>query len=412
MEFSGPRTGPLSGIFIFRNIFLLIAFSSFLNEKASGDNKIRVLVEKNTNTVLVEGFDVRVLRDGRIFKTKSGKAEIRLVCSDLPYSSRYHISSQGGFLRIGHRQFRDDLVVQSDKKGQCVVINDLDLEKYVAGVLNSEMSSKWSYETLKAQAVAARTYAIYQRDEARKKNGNTIGADLESTVSDQVYEGAHQEKYRAIQSVKATEGLILTSEGRPIKAFYHSTCGGFTESPEKVWGKRFPYLKGVTCGFCERSPRYQWNFTLSLSALSLKLRKKGIIPGEIAAIHIAERNKLGRASKIEIIYEKARSLLVDDKNILNSKNSTLSSGIQKKSQPFFEKMYVRATTLRDALGTDLIRSTDFHIAQAGQWLAFAGHGSGHGVGLCQWGAKFMGDRGFTYIQILKKYYPLAEIRHF
>jgi stage II sporulation protein D len=231
-----------------------------------------------------------------------------------------------------------------------------------------------------AQAVAARTYAIYQMREAsslRFQRG-LPPFDLNSTVKDQVYEGAHQERYRTMQAVIQTRGQILTYNGRAIKAFYHSTCGGRTESPEKVWGLKLPYLKSVTCGFCNRSPRFSWLYRISREQIEAKLRKENLLLGELSSMRVLSRNSIGRAEWVEI-------------------RGTLGS------------QRVSAIQVRNLLGTLNLRSTDFQLNDHGPMIEFLGRGSGHAVGMCQWGAKTMGDQGSRYKDILTHYYPAATL---
>ncbi|MGE4233771.1 MAG: SpoIID/LytB domain-containing protein [Bacteriovoracia bacterium] len=348
---------------------------------------VRVLVEKAPKRLFLEGFDVyltdvstkhlRAHQDRNAYYQfdcpKEGKLRVfdrfrRLFESNAPLQ----VTSRGGFIRVGQKQFRENMIVYSKKNG-CAIVNHLDLEKYVAGLLNSEMNASWNMNTLKAQAVAARTYALYQMQKGRHNRFDLVG-----TVDDQVYEGAHQERYRAIRAVKETEGLILTYHNKPIKAFYHSTCGGKTESPEQVWGARVPYAKAVKCGFCEESPRYQWSYSLPKLVFESSIRKEGLLKGDLLAMNVVERTKIGRAKTVELIGTKGVT-------------------------------HVKAIKIRDLFGTGFIRSTNFTTNMKRDFVTFQGRGSGHGVGMCQWGARAMGERGYLFQQILKHYYPNAKL---
>ena len=425
MEFSGPWNGPLSG-FTPGAVYILgmICWSAIAHSSPIPPT-VRVLVERERSSLSIEGFDILVKNAvtnevvargpgrSRLPFSCSLNGKIQLTAAKKTQMGPLRIESQGGFLRVNHRQYRDDLYLYS-LNGDCMVVNHLDIEKYVAGLLNSEMSSAWNLETLKAQAVAARTYAIFQMREASDLNANkrAMPFDLDSSVKDQVYEGAHQERYKAIRAVSETQGQVLSFAGRPIKAFYHSTCGGHTETPEKVWGVRLPYLKAVKCGFCERSPRFKWNFTLTLKEVAQKLSARKLISGVLKGIRVANRNSMGRASDVEALEELSQTAGLPRTlaaATVSDHSRADSVGPMPLTQPLERVRRLTAAQLRDTLGVSLVRSTDFHVAQAGDWLAFAGHGSGHGVGLCQWGAKTMGEKGYAYKEILKKYYPLAEI---
>jgi stage II sporulation protein D len=354
---------------------------------------VRVLVEREKQQMRIEGYDLVFANaeNGALLFRENSRASVPVKCSlggKLSFSGKdamsgpVKVSSLGGFLRVGGKQFRDELYVYSFN-GDCIVVNHVDLEKYVAGLLNSEMSAKWNLQTLMAQAVAARSYAIYQMKEASLTNYRSLASpfDLDSSVKDQVYEGAHKERYSAIRAVNETRGKVLTYQGQPIKAFYHSTCGGRTESPDRVWGVKFSYIRPVTCGFCQSSPRYQWSFQASKKELEEKLRKEGFLKGALQSMKVISRNILGRADKIEVLSATGQSKLV------------------------------AATKIRNLVGVGNVRSTSFSVLTTGpaDSLVFVGQGSGHGVGMCQWGAKSMGEKGYNYAQILKRYYPEAQI---
>jgi stage II sporulation protein D len=381
----------LAGLFLGATLGLIAFCSAAM---ASPSPVVRVMVEREKQNIKIEGFDL-VFAQGETGKALShedrrasvgircslgGKMEVRPThAKPFTVTGPLHVTSLGGFIRVGTSQYRDDLYVYSFN-GDCIVVNHVDLEKYVAGLLNSEMSAKWNSGALMAQAVAARTYALYQMREAStsKYRGLRPPFDLDSSVRDQVYEGAHQERYRTLRAVQDTRGQVLTYAGRPIKAFYHSTCGGRTESAEKVWGARYPYIRPVTCGFCNTSPRFNWTYSMAGAELERRLRAERLIKGSLIGMRIVERNKIGRAEKVEI---------------------TGSEGVT----------VVAGTRIRDLAGTVNVKSTDFTLGHQDGKYTFIGNGSGHGVGMCQYGAKTMGDRGRSYAQILKWYYPEAEL---
>lgn len=360
---------------------------------------VRVMVDREPSALRISGFDLEVIEagTGRRLAQPSRRGTVALSCSlggamtlqaggaKVRASGPVRVSSRGGFIRVGASQYRDELYVYSFN-GDCIAVNHVDLEQYVAGVLDSEMNSKWSLQTLMAQAIAARTYAIYQMREASttRFRGLQPPFDLASTVKDQVYEGAHHETYRAEKVIAATRGQVLTYEGRPIKAFYHSTCGGHTETPDRVWGVHLPYLHSVQCEYCRASPRYNWVYAIPGAELERKLRVLGLLRGNLLSLQVVSRNGLGRAAMVEVRGSGGTMLLA-------------------------------ATRLRDVIGTLNVRSTDFNIARNpvgglhGADFVFMGHGSGHGVGMCQWGAKTMGDMGYSHSQILSHYYPDARI---
>jgi len=405
VEYLKPKDGQLPFAIL---VFCFLTNLTVLH--ASPVPVVRVMVERENKNILIEGFDL-VFREGVQGKSvahvdrraavplscdANGKLELRTSLSKkIKITPPLRVQSLGGFIRIHGRQYRDDLYVYGHR-GDCVVVNHVDLEKYVAGLLNSEMSVSWNLNALKAQAVAARTYALYQMSLGNPADPTRSPFDLESTVRDQVYEGAHKERYKALKAVQETRGQILTFKNQPVKAFYHSTCGGETENADRVWGARYPYLRPVKCGYCNNSPRFQWTYEVSQSELEKKLLAKNLLKGSLKGIRVIERNSIGRAAFVEVIG---------------------SGG----------KLKVKGTELRDALGSVHLRSTDFRVTASlrsnsenktirpsmrlGNWVySFRGSGSGHGVGMCQYGAKGQGDAGKSYAQILRHYYPLTSIK--
>ncbi len=401
MEFQGPWIGPLSLKHSTQLLgVLLVFFGNAAQASSVPVPTVRVLVDRERSHAALGGFDL-VVTDavtGKELLRASGPASLDFRCGldgrlsgeaisgsrapggvarrpMQPLTGPLKITSEGGFLRVDHKRLREEVYLYASA-GECMLVNHVDLEKYVAGLLNSEMNAGWNMETLKAQAVAARTYAIYQMRETSR--GSDQAFDLDSSVKDQVYEGAHQERYRALKAVLATRGEILAFNGKPIKAFYHSTCGGRTSSADKVWGYRVPYLIPVACGFCNSSPRYRWEHKTAMSDLGVALKMTGIIKDRLTGVRVGRRSVLGRVETVEV-FDGMRPVVVG------------------------------GARFREIAGFSQLRSTEFTVLREGNVLRFRGSGSGHGVGMCQWGSKAMGERGFGYKQILSKYYPLARL---
>ena len=272
------------------------------------------------------------------------------------------------FVLVNGKGYRGVVEITPAEKG-VQVVNELPLEDYLIGLINCEISSQWPMEAVKAQAVIARSYAVFQRD-SRK------GAPyhLESSVLDQVYEGCDIEDSRAARGVKETAGEVLTFGGSVIQAFYHSNCGGHTESSENVWGYKFPYLNGVACRYCLNVNPYKWEQKIPLKKVEAQLKSAGFsIPG-LKDIRQVSRNRSGRVTAL-LLYG--------------------SRG----------KISVPAVAFRKALGYSVIKSTNFDLRVNDDEVLFTGNGNGHGVGLCQWGAKQRAADGFDYREILSYYYP-------
>lgn len=264
---------------------------------------------------------------------------------------------------------RGDLLLTRGKEG-ISVINRLPMEEYLYGVINNEVSSAWPIESVKAQAVAARSYAFFKLNQAVGKSFS-----LQSTVMDQVYRGRATEDARARQAVDETKGEILFYDHIPAQAFFHSNCGGHTESAKNVWGGDYSYLKGVEDNYCTDAPNYFWIYQLSYGNILSILTEAGISVRRTNKISIIDRSKSGRVKAIKI------------------GGSTLSG-----------------EELRKVLGYSKLKSANFTISANSNQITFSGSGFGHGVGMCQWGAKGMAQAGSSYREILKKYYDGVDIK--
>jgi len=337
--------------------------------------------QETVRVALVKGVDgIRIDGDGLLVTDGRGDP-LRLVFPA-------QVKRAGGSLSIGGhtvdrltvaspltvtvngKRYRGTIEVTPADKG-VLVVNELPLEDYLVGLINCEISSQWPIESVKAQAVVARTYACYQK---RARAGAPY--HLESSVLDQVYDGCEIEDSRAARGVRETAGEILTYGGQPIQAFYHSNCGGRTEVAENVWGVRLPYLKSVDCAYCAANPSIRWEHVISRKKLESLLKGAGIAVSGLREVREGRRNGSGR---------------LIDVGLVSSEGSTT----------------LPAVTFRKVVGYTAIKSTNFTVRLAGDSVVFSGTGYGHGVGLCQWGAKQRASDGFSYREILAYYYPGA-----
>lgn len=263
----------------------------------------------------------------------------------------------GGAVWIGDRWYRGSVqVIASDK--QLLAVNHVDLEQYLASVLGAEMSPTFPLEALKAQAVAARTYALYRRQATAKKS-----FDLDNTQLSQVYRGLSGESASTQTAVNATLGQIMTYQGKPILAVFHAASGGHTENVEEIWSQRVPYLRGVP-DYDLGSPGSEWtqSFTSAQLSHSLKVRQiRTIVPERLT--------QFGSVVSLKISGDTTQIL----------------TGAQ----------------FRTALK---LRSLRFTIASTPTGFVLTGRGYGHGLGMSQWGAYYLAEQGMTYPQILAHYY--------
>ncbi len=286
----------------------------------------------------------------------------------------------GGYVFIRQRWYRGKALVIPDGAG-VTAVNYVDLEHYLYSVLGGEMNGNWPQEALKAQAVAARSYALHNR---AKASGRVY--DVDDTPGYQVYRGLQDESAGTQAAVNATAGQVLTYNGQIIEAVFHSSAGGCTDNVEEIWVQPLPYLRSVR-DYDEGAPVYEWTKTFTQAELS------SLIPG-IGNI---------RAFKPEKETSTCRRVV-----------SMVVEGDQGTRS-------LKGSELRDLLG---LRSTLFRIdpivAQAGtkelhspEAVVFQvrGRGFGHGLGMSQWGAYNLAlQHGQNYRQILAHYYQNTELR--
>lgn len=251
-----------------------------------------------------------------------------------------------------------------------VVVNELPLEDYLGGVLRAESNERWPLEALRAQAIVARTYAAYHRVIAAGKP-----YDLVASTANQGYVGRVPSTSPVWRAVHDTAGQVLRWEGELFPAFYHTESGGYTEDPRMVFAARnMPALKPVTCPFSAGSPHFFWNLDLRLTDLAATLRRNDIDVGAVTAIEVTQRTPSLRAAVVTVRGTRG-------------------------SRP------LRGNDFRRIVGYDTLKSTLFAVAVTDGTARFAGRGYGHGVGMCQWGAKGMAERGYKAADIVRFYYP-------
>ncbi|HVP35746.1 MAG TPA: SpoIID/LytB domain-containing protein, partial [Terriglobales bacterium] len=298
---------------------------------------------------------------------------------------------------LNGKKYRGILEVSySSLDTSALALNLVYIEDYLKGVLPEEIGN-WSekeLEALKAQAIAARTYALNSLG-----NYNEEGYNLESTVADQVYTGADYENQLANLAIKKTQGMVLSYNGRLIKAHYHANCGGWTENIEDVWNEPpEPYLSSLgDNGYCSWAKNATWQESWSREELetiiSTYLKSYQEVPpggtGKLLDLQILKRSASGRVSLLE---------LRTDKGVFR-----------------LEKDNIRWVLRRENLPHSILPSTFFDIelrrdstGELGK-IIFSGSGNGHGVGMCQTGALGRARAGHTYRAILTYYYRGAKI---
>jgi len=287
------------------------------------------------------------------------------------------LRSAAGWLAAGPRRYRGLIELRRTPMGRLTVINEIDLEQYLYGVLKMEVDPRWPAEALKAQAVAARTLALQSAGRFAAE-----GYDLRATTDSQLYAGINAEDPRATAAVDATRGVIMTYAGRPIFAAYHSDSGGATESSEYVWGQPYAYLRGVADPFGAAAPAREWLSRIDMATLEARLARAGRPVAGVSGIEVTSTTPSGRALMVRI------------------------SGAGGA-------MDIGGTDLRQILGVSFLRSTFFVARVVGEdgaaAVEFHGRGSGHGVGMSQWGAWGQAAAGRGYAEILRFYYQGIQL---
>jgi SpoIID/LytB domain protein len=262
--------------------------------------------------------------------------------------------------------------------GKLAIVNEVDIESYVPSVMASEISAGWRPETLKAQAIAVRTYAL-----RRMNKPHAAPYDLGDNTSSQVYRGIAGIAPSYAGAARTTSGLVLTSGARPADVWYHSACGGHTANSAEVTGHAGPpYLQGLADSdssgraYCSVSPYFKWRNTVSPTALA---KVFDVDEQSLAAVAVADHWPDGRARLV---------------------HASLRDGTTKELNG--HAFYASAAA---QLGYKVLPSALFDVSSSGDSYAFTGHGVGHGVGMCQWGAEGRSRSGSTAQEILAAYFP-------
>lgn len=275
---------------------------------------------------------------------------------------------------IDERPFRGEVTFIRTPDNHITVVNNINVEDYIKGVLFHEVSHHWPMEALKAQAVAARSYALYSINPASKPY------DVTNDIYSQVYGGRDSERYRTDLAVNYTRGQVLTYNNKIIPAYFHATCGGMTEDARELWNvPDIPPLRGVPCGFCVNSPHFNWKKNFRLKDIQDALNLHGYKVGTIQEMSIIDRDRSDRIGHLKITQKDGKELIIKGKDF------------------------------RDLMGPNVLMSNNYEIAMKGYYADFIGKGWGHGVGMCQWGALGMARQQFNYRQILAYYYPQSVL---
>lgn len=325
------------------------------------------------------------------------------------------------------------------------------LEEYLSGVVAKEMLAGWPLEAYRVQAVAARTYAMQERERNLKSAGGGGSFDVESSDRDQVYAGATTNK-TAIEAVRSTRGVVLMDGENILRAYFSSTCGGRVASARDTWptGPGFEYNLAAPIqahtppreSACNASPLYRWTTERPRGELVVRLRTFGernrLMVRQItdlAAIEPMSLNDVGRPNRYKIIEPGGRWFQLSAEelrlacNTNVSGNAVMATGGAPKSAapgggagtPALAAVSVQpgsdgppgvpSTMIPDIDRKTRVHSSDFEVKVVGETVIINGRGFGHGVGMCQYCAKAMADRGDNHRVMLMRFYPGAQIKN-
>lgn len=328
-------------------------------------------------------------------------------------------------IQYADKPYRGAFEVYADSEGRITVINLLDLEDYLRGVLPSEVYASWNMEALKAAAVAARTYALRS---TMSSSHTANGFDLCATTHCQVYSGVSKEHERTDEALLETAGLVLKYKDVLATTPYHSSNGGYTESAAAAWGSNpadFPYLttvftpyedyRNVPNGKWESvileeellsyiAPTYLSRLTDGIADLDYTRENSGYI--ESMTVTDGQGNKivLKNSGSVRSFFGKlvksanfdiARAYIPDDSEI-TPVLSVISASGEYDLTGLNGYTYLSADGEHSTSGVKPV-------------LVFDGCGYGHGVGLSQFGSRCMADAGFSYTEILETYFPGTDL---
>jgi len=443
-------------------LILIIIFCVFQNQSLSAAREplIRVLISKNRNLRIRSDRSIPLIIKGQKFSNKKIKGltlkkesnrttiffdKNKQKIYDLKNKAKIVVkSSDGRGIWVGQKRYSGKLNLYI-LDSEILVINILGIEKYLSSVVGSEMPAKWPLEALKAQAIASRTYAL-------KQKGNSL-YDIDSTNKNQVYSGLEARTYKTTRAVRSTRSLVLTYKNKLINALFHSSSGGMTENSQDVWKNEYPYLSSVK-DFDKNNPKLRWQKKFSNEEL------KSLFPkiGGIKKIEILNITNTGRVKNVKLLgyygsdqmsgvdIRKRMNLksnfvrfkFIEDNEIeSNDNNSKLLTTNKFEDEPLYHivkagdslnnianKYNVNVyeiTDLNSIKDSSLIninqkllipRNSSNTSSTAEKTLIVFGQGSGHGVGMSQWGARYMASKGQKAERILKHFYKGVRIKPF
>ncbi len=357
------------------------------------------------------------LQAGRLqLQTEAGSRELPAATGLWLEAKEPGVGVREAVFQLQKRHYRGR--VQLRREGQVLqAINHIGLETYLPSVVGSEMPASWPQAALRAQAVAARTYALRQR-----KPGSAF--DVTATVSSQVYKGVEAETESTRSAVASTRSQVLTYQGSLATTVFHSSSGGRTENSGDLWTRQLPYLVSVP-DFDHNSPVHQWEKPLSQEAL----RQAFAETGGVQRIDVLATTATGRVRQARVIGP-AGTLVVTGPQLrsrLGLRSTKVRFEVVEPNRPLTRGLPTPPPPLVTAAGTPSAqpfpgvdsatgaqapRLRPAGSATEAPSLLAIGRGFGHGVGMSQWGALAMAEQGSSHESILGHYFRGTQLRRY
>lgn len=368
-----------------------------IKERFKINSNIRVRVIDSIKRVGISGKNMtRNLRFQKDVKKVLGPSLVKFNCQGQSKNKNNRpilfasLSSNLGNLDVNGETYKGKIhILAHQGKDNCDVVNELSMEDYISSLLSKEMNSKWPIEALKAQAVAARTYAVHKihSKQVSKVAGHEAYYDLESSEKHQV-SGSKKDitnKTKRAASETAGEVLVTSSKSKLTPIFFHASCGGKTNLPEIVWDNFVDGYQSVSCDRCRRSTKNSYGKKISQKRFKQFLN------------WIYKNNLDFKGEKVNL--NDVDIAIAPDSQKYNSLKVYLDDNVMIISKPL----------LRRYFGRVLVRSNHFKLEMTKNEFIITGKGNGHGVGMCQVGALDYAQLGWNYKKILAHFFPEHEI---
>lgn len=365
----------------------------FISSALAAEPNIKVRIGKALKKISLAGSDIKqVLKGTKTNKVYPGRKNIRFNCEPVLKKIKNRkplllasLGSKTGLLNWNNTGYIGELniVTSPDQKG-CDLVNEVPLETYISSLLSKEMAPTWPIEALKAQAVAARSYAYHKMvtKQVSKTKGYNAFYDLENSEMHQVNGSFFDTTTSTTLAAKETRGeVLLLGQNELTPIFFHSKCGGKTLRPDQVWSNHIKGYRSVDCPFCHKHGKKEWKHSMS------RIKFKKLVDRTLRKYHD------------ESLKHKMLRVTPDNK-------SKAYVRVYDNDRP----LDVQKSRIRGYLGRKKAASNYFHIEEGKNKVTLKGKGFGHGVGLCQYGAYELAKRGYNYKQILSHYFPEHNLK--